>query len=154
VNSAYRGESSRQGWTTEADLLDGTRTNETDIDNLIAREGSMILLCSDGTGIIGCAHLELRGAACELGMLVVKPGLQNRGIGKQLMQAAEAMARQSWDVRRITMSVITVRHELIAYYERRGYRRTGRTKPFMADDTHGFPKSQPLEFEVLEKNLP
>jgi ribosomal protein S18 acetylase RimI-like enzyme len=114
----------------------------------------MILLCGDDAGIIGCAHLELRGTACELGMLVVKPGLQSRGIGKQLMQAAETMARQSWGVRRITMSVITVRHELIAYYERRGYRRTGRTKPFVADDTHGFPKSQSLEFEVLEKSLP
>ena len=153
VNSAYRGESSKQGWTTEADLLNGTRTNKTDIENLITQEGSMILLCIDGTGIIGCAHLELHGTACELGMLVVKPGLQGRGIGKQLMRAAEDMAGDLWGVRRITMSVISVRHELIAYYERRGYRRTGRTKPFVADDTHGFPKSQPLEFEVLEKSL-
>jgi ribosomal protein S18 acetylase RimI-like enzyme len=154
VNSAYRGESSKRGWTTEADLLDGTRTNKADIEGLIAQEGSMILLCIEGDGIIGCAHLELRGTACELGMLVVKPSLQSRGIGKQLMKAAEVMARKAWRVKRITMSVISVRHELIAYYERRGYRRTGRKKPFVADDTHGFPKSQPIEFEVLEKDLP
>lgn len=154
VNSAYRGESSKQGWTTEADLLDGTRTNRADIENLIAKKGSMILLCAEGAEIIGCVHLELSGMECQLGMLVVKPGLQSRGIGKQLMLAAEVAARDAWGVRTITMSVISVRHELIAFYERRGYRRTGRKKPFVADDTHGFPKSQPIEFEVLEKILP
>jgi ribosomal protein S18 acetylase RimI-like enzyme len=154
VNSAYRGESSKVGWTTEADLLDGTRTNKADIENLIAKKGSMILLCVEGAEIIGCVHLELSGAECQLGMLVVKPGLQSRGVGKRLMQASEATARDAWGVRTITMSVISVRHELIAFYERRGYRRTGRKKPFVADDTHGFPKSRPIEFEVMEKNLP
>ena len=154
VNSAYRGESSKQGWTTEADLLDGTRTNKADIENLITQSGSMILLCAEGAEIIGCAHLEFVGAECRLGMLVVKPGLQSRGIGKQLMNAAEEVAGKTRGARTITMSVISVRHELLAFYERRGYRRTGRMKPFVADDTHGFPKAQPLEFEILEKNLP
>ena len=154
VNSAYRGESSKQGWTTEADLLDGTRTNKADIESMIIQKGSMILLCLEGMEIIGCSHLELAGAECQLGMLVVKPGLQSQGIGKQLIQVAEVTARETWGVRTITMSVISVRHELIAFYERRGYRRTGRKKPFVADDTHGFPKSQPIEFEVLEKILP
>lgn len=154
VNSAYRGESSKQGWTTEADLLDGTRTNQADIEDMIAQEGSMILLCIESADIIGCAHLELHGTECLLGMLVVKPGLQSRGIGKQIMQAAEATSGKTWHARTITMAVISVRHELIAFYERRGYRRTGRKKPFVADDTHGFPKSQPIEFEVLEKDLP
>ena len=154
VNSAYRGESSKLGWTTEADLLDGTRTNKADIENLITRMDSMILLCLEGAGIIGCVHLELSGAECQLGMLVVKPGLQSQGIGKQLMQAAESAVRDAWGAGMITMSVISVRHELIAFYERRGYRRTGRKKPFVADDTHGFPRSEPIEFEVLEKKLP
>ncbi len=153
VNSAYRGESSRQGWTTEADLLDGTRTNAADIENLIARQGSLILLCVERSDIIGCAHLELSGVACELGMLVIKPGLQSRGVGKELMHAAEAHARETWGVRVITMSVISARRELIAFYERRGYHRTGRKKPFVADDTHGFPKVDLIEFEVLEKTL-
>ena len=70
------------------------------------------------------------------------------------MLAAETAARDTWGARTIAMSVISVRHELIAFYERRGYRRTGRKKPFVADATHGFPKSQPIEFEVLEKTLP
>jgi N-acetylglutamate synthase-like GNAT family acetyltransferase len=153
VNSAYRGDSSRQGWTTEADLLDGTRTNKADIEGLIAREGSMILLCMKDAEIIGCAHLELHGTRCELGMLVVKPGLQGRGIGKQIMQAAESVARGSWGVKVITMSVISVRRELIDFYQRRGYRRTSRKKPFVADDTHGYPKSPSIEFEVLEKTI-
>ena len=154
VNSAYRGESSKQGWTTEADLLDGTRTNRADIENLIEQKGSMILLCVEGPEIIGCAHLEFSGNECRLGMLVVKPGLQGRGIGKELMQAAENVAAGTPGLRKITMSVISVRHELLAYYERRGYRRTGTRKPFVADDTHGFPKAQPIDFEILEKNLP
>ena len=142
------------GWAAEADLLEGTRTNKADIESLIAKKDSMILLCVEGAEIIGCVHLELSGAECRLGMLVVKPGFQSRGIGKQLMQAAEAAVRDTWGARLIAMSVISVRHELIAFYERRGYRRTGRKKPFVADDTHGFPKSQPIEFEVLEKILP
>ena len=154
VNSAYRGESSKQGWTTEANLLDGTRTNTADISNLIAQPGSMILLCLEDAEIIGCAHLEFAGGECRLGMLVVKPGLQSRGIGKRLMQAAENVAGETQGVRKITMSVISVRRELIAFYERRGYRSTGQRKPFVADDTHGFPKAQAIEFEILEKNLP
>lgn len=155
VNSGYRGETSKTGWTTEADLLDGTRTNKADIENMIGQPGSMVLLCTEGADIIGTAHLELRGGECQLGMLVVKPGLQDRGIGRQLMQAAENMARETWGVRRIAMTVISIRHELIAYYERRGYRRTGRTTPFVADDTHGYPKnSRAIEFEVMEKILP
>jgi ribosomal protein S18 acetylase RimI-like enzyme len=153
VNSAYRGDSSRQGWTTEADLLDGTRTNKADIEGLMAREGSMILLCIKDADIVGCAHLELHGTRCELGMLVVKPGLQGRGIGKEIMQAAESVARESWGVKVITMSVISVRHELIDFYQRRGYRRTNRKRPFVADDTHGYPKSPSIEFEVLEKTI-
>ncbi|MGB5132911.1 MAG: GNAT family N-acetyltransferase [Steroidobacteraceae bacterium] len=155
VNSGYRGESSKLGWTTEADLLDGTRTNKADIENMIRQPGSMVLLCTEGAEIIGTAHLELRGDQCQLGMLVIKPGLQGRGIGKDLMRSAEETARETWGVHRIAMTVISIRHELIAYYERRGYRRTGRTKPFVADDTHGYPKkSQPIEFIVMEKRLP
>jgi len=155
VNSGYRGEASKLGWTTEADLLDGTRTNRADIENMIGQPDSMVLLCSQGEDVIGTAHLERQGDACQLGMLVVRPGLQGGGIGRQLMQAAEQMARSTWGVRRITMTVISIRHELIAYYERRGYRRTGLTSPFVADDTHGYPRrSQPIEFVVMEKYLP
>src|SRR5438876_243583 len=78
VNSAYRGDSSRLGWTTEADLLDGQRTDEAEVRGLIEAEGSMILLCLQGAEVIGSVHLQKMDTAAYLGMLVVRPGLQGR----------------------------------------------------------------------------
>jgi ribosomal protein S18 acetylase RimI-like enzyme len=86
-------------------------------------------------------------------MLVVKPGLQGSGIGRQLIYVAERQARAAWGSSKMTMSVITVRPELLAYYERRGYRRTGQIQPFAFDDVHGILKVDRLELEVLEKDL-
>jgi ribosomal protein S18 acetylase RimI-like enzyme len=153
VNSCYRGDSSREGWTTEADLLDGTRTNEEEIRSLITSAGSLILLCAEGHEIIGSVHLQQEGSSGYLGMLVVKPGLQGAGLGRQLMESAEHLVREKWGSRRITMNVFTARPELIAYYERRGYRRTGKAKPFEPHDVHGIPRVEGLELEVLEKDL-
>jgi ribosomal protein S18 acetylase RimI-like enzyme len=153
VNACYRGESSRRGWTSEADLLDGTRTDREEVEALIDQEGAMILLCIDGTDVIGSVHLQLSGTECHLGMLVVRPDLQGRGIGRRLMQAAESTAQQKWGVTKMSMTIISLRHELIAFYERRGYRRTGQRKPFVADGRHGIPRAQGIEFEVLEKGL-
>lgn len=150
VNSAYRGDSSRLGWTTEADLLDGLRTSEREISGLIESAQSLFLLCIQGAEVIGSVHLKKMETAGYLGMFVVKPELQGRGIGRQFMQTAESTAQREWGVRKMTMQVITLRHELIAFYERRGYRRTGKLKPFppMANA-----RVQGLQFEVLEKDL-
>ena len=153
VNSGYRGDSSKQGWTTEADLLDGLRTDETEIRGLIVMDDAMTLLCIDESEIIGSVHIQKEGSACYLSMLVVKPGLQGSGIGRQLIEAAETRARETWSSAKMTMTVITIRPELIAYYERRGYRRTGRTKPFVFDAVHGLPRVEGIELEVLEKDL-
>lgn len=153
VNSAYRGESSRAGWTTEADFLDGTRTDAVEVSNLIAAPGSVILLCFAGTELTGCVHLERHGDEASLGMLVVKPVRQGRGIGSRIMDAAEDFVREHWGAARIVMAVIVFRHELIAYYERRGYRRTGTRKEFPSDPRYGIPKVIGLEFELLEKRL-
>jgi ribosomal protein S18 acetylase RimI-like enzyme len=153
VNACYRGESSRRGWTTEADLLDGTRTDEGEIRSLIERKDSLILLCIDREAIVGSVHLQKEGTAGYLGMLVVRPDLQGGGMGKQIMQAAERLARETWAVDRMTLTVISVRQELIAFYERRGYRRTGRQKPFVVDGLHGTLRVKSLQFEVLEKGL-
>ena len=155
VNSAYRGDSSRAGWTTEADILGGQRTDAEEISHLIAKDGSIILLClRDGT-IIGSVHLErVDAATAYLGMLVIRPMLQGRRLGRLLMEAAERLAVADWGVSRMQMQVITLRHELIAYYERRGYRRNGETRPFPADDPRfGVPRVKGLMFEVLEKSL-
>ena len=155
VNSCYRGDSSRAGWTTEADLLDGTRTDKADIERLITQDGSVILVCVDNDEIIGSVHLENQGSSCYLGMLVVKPTLQGGGVGRQIIDAAEKFARGMWGLNTMTMTVITVRSELLAYYERRGYRRTGEIRPFMqyGGGVNGIPRVEKIEFAVLEKAL-
>lgn len=155
VNSAYRGESSRAGWTTEADILGGQRTDAQEIAHLIAQDSSAILLCLYNGGIIGSVHVErVDAATAYLGMLVIKPGLQGQGLGRRFMEDAERFVRMEWGVTRMQMQVITLRHELIAYYVRRGYRRTGETRPFpAADPRFGLPRVEGLMFEVLEKPL-
>lgn len=153
INSCYRGESSRVGWTTEADLLDGTRTNAAEIAALITNPGWTIITCADGNEIIGSVNVENRGTECYLGMLVVKPTLQRGGLGKQLIHAAEDYAHNTWGLAKMTMTVISRRAELVAYYERRGYKRTGKTKPFPFDNVHGMARVDGIELEVLEKEL-
>ena len=155
VNSAYRGESSRAGWTTEADILGGQRTDAEEISRLIAMDHSVILLCLRDGEIIGTVHLERVGAATAyLGMLVIRPTLQGQGLGKRFMAEAENFVHREWGAARMQMKVITLRHELIAYYQRRGYQRTGETGPFPAcNPRYGLPKVEDLMFEVLEKSL-
>jgi ribosomal protein S18 acetylase RimI-like enzyme len=153
VNSAYRGDSSRAGWTTEADLLEGRRTDEAEVRRLISSDGSMILLCIRGQEIIGSVHLKRQDDGAYLGLLVVKPVLQGAGIGKRFMQAAEHAVRDEWGAVRMTMTVISIREELIAFYERRGYRRTGRLLPFPKDAGLSVARVPGLMFEVLEKGL-
>ena len=152
INSAYRGESSRAGWTTEADFLEGRRTDAAEVAELIGAGDSVILVCERGGGVIGSVHLQHNGDSATLGMLVVRPDLQGGGIGKQFMKAAEDFAQETWGVARITMTVITLRDELIAFYERRGYRRTGRITPF-PDVALSVPTVDKLEFEEFVKDL-
>lgn len=152
INSAYRGESSRAGWTTEADLLEGLRTDEAEVRELIEREDSVMLLCERGGTIVGCVHLQREGSGAYLGMLVVRPDLQAGGVGKEFLRAAENFVRDRWDTATMRMTVISRRAELIAFYERRGYRRTGRMRPFPAEALSAS-RVGPLEFEDLEKDL-
>jgi ribosomal protein S18 acetylase RimI-like enzyme len=153
VNAAYRGDSSRAGWTTEADLLGGQRTDAEKLGEMIAREDSRILIAID-EALLACVHLERKAAGTVyLGMLTVAPTSQAGGIGKQLLAHAEDFSRAEWGARTIEMTVIAVRAELIAWYERRGYSVTGERRPFPADDPRfGIPK-MPLEFVVLQKEF-
>jgi ribosomal protein S18 acetylase RimI-like enzyme len=153
VNAAYRGESSKMGWTTEADILGGQRTDEEEIARLIAEKDSLILLCLKHGEAIGTAHLKKVGDGAYLGMFTIKPSLQGKGIGKQFLAAAEETAQEQWRASKLTMSVITLRPELIAYYERRGYRRTGRFGVFPQAPRFGIPKVDGLQFEYLEKSF-
>lgn len=152
VNSAYRGETSKKGWTTEADLLDGIRTDEDALSRMIHEPDSVILKCTnDSSELIGCVYLQKQKRKMYLGMLTVSPFTQAQGIGKELLNAAEEYARAQ-DCSSVIMTVITVRHELIRWYERRGYHQTEERKPFPTDPRFGIPK-QPLEFLVMEKTF-
>lgn len=155
VNSAYRGEDSKEGWTTEADLLDGQRIDVQGLRELIEKPESVILIAEDEEAeeVLGCVHLAKQNNACYLGMLTVAPQLQGQGIGKMLLEEAEALA-QFWDCTHIFMTVISVRKELITWYEGKGFRLTGEKKPFpYGDERFGVPKRQDLEFVLLEKKI-
>lgn len=152
VNSAYRGDTSRQGWTTEADLLDGTRIDEAALRELIEKPDTVILTYREAGKLLGCVELRLQEGKLYLGMLSVKPDIQGKGVGKKLMQAAEDYAAQQ-NLNTIMMTVISVRKELIDWYIRHGYQLTGERKPFIVPDARwGIPKKE-LEFVVLEKRL-
>jgi ribosomal protein S18 acetylase RimI-like enzyme len=154
VESAYRGDASRAGWTTEADFLDGRRTGADDVLAQIARPQSRILLAEHDGALLACAHAAVEDGAGYFGMFSVQPGLQNTGIGKAMLAEAERIARAEWNLPTMRMTVIDIRAELIAWYERRGYRRTGITKPFPYGDARfGIPKRDDLRFEILEKDL-
>ena len=152
INSAYRGESSKKGWTTEEHLLGGIRTDEQGLNNTFDNQAITVLKYTDNDKIIGTVSLEKQGNKLYLGMLTVSPDLQGGGIGKQLLKAAEVFAQEE-NIPKIVMTVISVRAELIAWYERHGYVQTGEIKPFPMDDPNfGMPKEF-LEFVVLEKNV-
>ena len=157
VNSGYRGDSSRAGWTTEADFLGGQRTDAEALRaDLVARPAAAILTLRDEPGgpLLGSVWLEPQAPEVwYLGMLTVRPDLQARQLGRTMLAEAEAYAA-SRGARRIRMSVITLRDSLIAWYERRGYSRTGEQLPFpYGDERFGIPLGDDLRFEVLEKTL-
>lgn len=152
VNSAYRGNSSRQGWTTEADLLDGTRTTPDLIAELLGKPNTTILKYVESGQLLACVELRKDADKLYLGMLTVSPTLQGKGIGNVLLKAAEGEAK-AHGCNKIYMTVISVRESLIAWYKRHGYEETGERKPFAVPDTRwGVPK-QPLEFIVLQKSI-
>jgi ribosomal protein S18 acetylase RimI-like enzyme len=151
VNSAYRGGSGNIGWTTEAQLLDGQRTDEEEITRLLHAEDSIVLLCVLDGEILASVHLERHGEGAYLGMLAVSPNLQSLGLGKRLMAEAEDIVRQLWAVKKMRMQVITLRHDIIAFYERYGYVKTGCTLPFPTSEKYGIQKVPGLMLEYLEK---
>ena len=154
VESAYRGDISRQGWTTEADFLGGRRTGADDVVACLERERSRIVLAERDGQLLACAHVAEEDGAGYFGMFSVKPDLQGGGIGKHVLAECERIARDEWRLPAMRMTVIDIRDELIAFYERRGYRRTGITKPFPYGDARfGLPTRDDLRFEILEKDL-
>lgn len=155
VHGAYRGDSARRGWTHEADLLDGQRIDLESLSAVIADPAQTVLLAEQGGSPVGCVQITDKGGGLAyLGMLSVEPSLQGSGLGRRLIEAAEAEARNRYGARRMEMTVIVQRTELIDWYVRRGYAPTGETRPFPATDPRfGLPRRDDLAFVVLARDL-
>jgi ribosomal protein S18 acetylase RimI-like enzyme len=154
VESAYRGDASRKGWTTEADLLDGQRIDRQLLVELIERSDARVVLLGRESELLACCELQDQNGIAYFGMFSVRPEEQGSGIGNRLIAEAERIATEEWQCREMRMTVIDIRDELIAWYERRGYQRTGEYKPFpYGDPRFGIPRRDDLRFEVLQKPL-
>ena len=148
IERAYRGDSARQGWTHEADLLSGERIDNASLTAMMADPAQILLVAEQGDAAVGCVSLTARGdGLVYLGLLCVDPTRQAGGIGKVIIAAAEKVSRDQLDADRIEMTVIDRRAELIAYYERRGFVRTGERRPFPVAVV------PPLSMVVLDKAI-
>lgn len=155
INSAYRGESSRQGWTTEADILDGVRTTTADIAKIVQSTSQFILMGELNQEIVACVQCQQQTLSghptVHFSMVAVKPTLQNKGHGKDILQAAEAMTKREWRAVGFYMSVISMREDVIAFYERLGYERTGEYIDFPVNPEKWQPKVAGLNLQYLAK---
>jgi ribosomal protein S18 acetylase RimI-like enzyme len=154
VESAYRGDPSREGWTTEADLLDGQRTDPREVSELVADTDARIVLASEADEVVACVLVRKEGDAGHIGMFAVRPTLQARGIGGALLACAEHVAQEEHGASKTKMTVLEQRPELLAWYARKGYHDTGNTEPFpYGNERFGLPRRTDLRFLVLEKEL-
>lgn len=155
IQSAYRGDTARAGWTHEADLLDGQRTDAPALRAVLNDPAQLLLIATAGDVPVGCVQVTDKGTgAAYLGLLTVDPMRQAAGLGRRLLDAAEQAAAVRFGATRMEMTVIRQRAELIAYYERRGYVQTSEERPFPLDDPRfGLPRRRDLVFVVLEKPL-
>lgn len=147
LEAAYRGDSARQGWNHEADILDDERIAPGELEAMLADPSVTILTARDSEALMGCVAVTKKGEHLGyLGMLCVMPTLQSAGLGRRLLDAAEDHAR-ALGLAAMEMTVIDSRAELIAWYERRGYAFTGERRPFPVL------RDPPVNFVVLEKPL-
>ena len=154
IRTAYRGEASRQGWTSEVDLVGGDRINVEQVRSLIEGPSSMMLVLGEENGIIACCQVEDRGdSLAYFGTFAVSPAAQGAGLGRRLMAEAERHAALTFGSAELEMTVLAQQEMLIAWYERLGFRRTGETRPFPADETFARPLRDDLHFVVLAKSL-
>ncbi|MFE6054449.1 GNAT family N-acetyltransferase [Kitasatospora sp. NPDC056446] len=154
VESAYRGDASRVGWTTEADLLGGQRTDPEGVAGAIGNPDGLVLLAERDGELVACCQVERRGERAYFGMFSVRPGLQGGGVGRAVLAEAERVAVAEWGAREMELAAIAQRADLIAWYERRGYHRPGVFSPFpYGDERFGIPLRPDLRFEHLVKEL-
>ena len=155
VHSAYRGDSSRLGWTTEADLLDGQRTDPVEVSELVVAADKRLILSELGAELVGCVLVKHEPpAVAQIGLFAVRPTLQGRGLGKGLLAEAERAAREDFQAERAEMTVIEQRPDILAWYRRLGYQHTGACEPFpYGNPRFGLPRRPDLRFLVLAKPL-
>ena len=154
IESAYRGDKARGGWTHEADLLGGQRIDADMLRDMLSDPKTAIVVAFEEDALVACVEVRDKNSAAYLGLLTVRPDRQAAGLGRQLIAAAEAHGREVFGRDLMQMTVIRQRTELVAYYERRGYRLTGETAPFpYGDDRFGKPTRDDLEFAVMEKPI-
>ncbi len=146
IESGYRGESARAGWTNEADLLEGDRTTPAEIAAMIAAPEKRVLLAEQDGALVGTVTItDLGHGLAYMGLLCISPTLQAGGLGRALVGEVEQLAVREFGADRMELIVVDVRAELIAWYERRGYVRTGELRPFP------LPLDVPYQMVVLER---
>lgn len=154
VESAYRGDVSRRGWTTEADLLDGQRTDADEVGALVRDPGARVVLAEDGALVGSVAVRRTAAGRAYVGMFAVAPTRQAGGLGRALLAEAERVGAAELGCAEGEMTVIVQREALLAWYERRGWAQTGERQPFpYGDPRSGIPLRPDLEFLVLRKRL-
>jgi ribosomal protein S18 acetylase RimI-like enzyme len=154
IDSAYRGESSRAGWTTEADLLHGQRTDAGSVTSAVEEPDGLVMVMESDGEVVACCQIQRRREHVYFGMFAVRPTLQGGGFGRAILAEAERFAHEEWGMDEMQMTVISAREELLAWYVRRGYARTGQMIPFPYDDESlGVPTREGLQFELLVKKL-
>lgn len=154
VESAYRGDSSRLGWTTEADFIDGQRTDKQEIIEILENTNNVLILCEDNGELLASVQLNKSSDHAYLGMFAVDPAKQGSGIGLALLKQAERFVQKEWNSLALRMSVISIREELIAWYSRHGYLKTGKITRFpYGEPRYGIPNRDDLILERMEKKF-
>ncbi len=154
VESTYRGQASRAGWTTEADLLEGQRIDSRGVVESINADQSRIVLALAGSDLVACAHIQRRPTIGYFGMFSVEAGHQGSGLGATVLAECERQLHEDLECAAVEITVLKQRADLIPWYQRRGYLLTGERRPFpYGDERFGVPLVDDLEFLVLQKSL-
>ncbi len=151
VNISYRSKEFK-GWTSEADIVKGDRINNAQVQELFQNDSKVFVMFKDEE-LIGCVHVHKQNDSCYIGMLTTHPNVQNMGIGKEILKLAEEHSIKNYSINCFEMSVLSVREELINFYERRGYKRTGDNEPYPVNANVGTPLSSEIQVLHLVKEI-